>query len=99
MREVLFGFKTDTDEREKRPAANVKIGSLVEIPFASEADAIAFAAGYRSGMARIWRTTYEMPMLVNSAKKRGVRFAWLCHVTGRMYRDEFPEVEVVICRQ
>jgi hypothetical protein len=98
MLAVLCGSKIVMAEREKKTVALVKVGSLCEIPFESEMRARSFAAGYRSGMARIWRTTYELPGSVNDIRDRGVRFAWLAHIVGRRYKDEFPELEVVICR-
>jgi hypothetical protein len=94
MQAALFGFKTGMERSdERKPYA--RIGSFLFLEFDNLHFAQEFMAGYRSGMARIWRTTYELPKNADTPRRRGVRFAWLCHLYGSKYEnDQFPEASL-----
>ena len=94
MLRILYGCKTDM---VTAPKAEARVGRLCVIPFESEESGREFSLGYRSGMARIWRTTYSMPKRASNWRVRGFRFAWLAHWVGkREGNDQFPEITLFI---
>lgn len=96
---ISCGFKTGTDDsttRNKVPKCLIRVGTFLVMPFYDVEDAQSFLTGYRSGMARIWRTTFVMPRQIDSSHKRGFRFAFLCHWYGRKFcNDQFPEIALI----
>lgn len=78
----------------------VAIGCFLEIPFLELRDAKDFCAGYRSGIARIAKSSYNLPTAdkCDSVYARGFRFAFLAHFFGRKHSiDDFPEA--IICQR
>lgn len=79
----------------------MKIGNLFELNLdTSISNCKYFASGYRSGMAQIARTSYNMPKFKKhkmGMRERGYRFAWLCHMYSLMHGGpDFPEIEMVL---
>lgn len=95
MLSIIYGSRIAT-VNGRRFKSIVKIGSFMWLPFSTEVDAAAFCRGYRSGMSRIWRTTFVMPKIADTHYRRGFRFAWIAHHYGKKFvNDQFPEVFIV----
>ena len=92
---VLCGFKTDTEEVLNDPVAIVRVGNLCNIPFRKLNYAYEFLEGYRSGMARVWKSSYIIPGKPATYRDRGMRFAWLAHICGRKHKDDYPEARII----
>jgi hypothetical protein len=91
---ITCGYKTDMDDGSS--STTVKIGSFLCLRFGNAEKAESFLLGYRSGMARIWRTTFVLPTKTDTLFRRGFRFAWWCHLYGIKHaRDQFPEAYIV----
>ena len=76
----------------------VEIGRLCDLKFRDTQAARDFCGGYRSGMARIAKGSYNYPHIKEGDNwfKRGYRFAFLAHMTGRRTcNEDFPDAVIL----
>lgn len=93
MQKVLYGCKTISEETISE--SDVGIGNFVSLSFPSIESAEEFLSGFRSGIARIAKSSYVLPKVSSFTPPwyiRGFRFAWIAHHYGKAFaNDEFPE--------
>ncbi len=94
---VIYRIKKDLTEQKR---THVRIGHLFDMHLNSDYKSLAqFRDGFKSGIAQIARTSYNFPTEVDCKdwKKRGYRYAWLCHLLCRKFgMHDLPEMEFIL---